>query len=251
LVRDPIYFEFSVTEPPVKVVYPGRFHTGAEADLWAEPHARTYRQTARRIAFRALTSGEQAAQLLHVFRTARPGHDVTDDHHVMGSWLIADPAGKVTAHRGLYVGVGGSWHLADVIIPGSAHAVQPPTLNGYYRARPDAYRELVANHAASHRCLQERHAEAVAAAHLYAEMTFHPALHFTPLLRAAIAEGGVQGILHDWLEEQGFPHAEELRIKKRNRGRFTEGQFLDLLTKPLDSTRRSFSGRTVESPPSP
>src|SRR5205823_298305 len=138
----------SLTEPPITVNFSGRFHAGTDAVLFDEPPHRTYQQTARRIAFRAMTSGKLAAQLVHAFRIAPPGEPATGDNHVMGSWLIADSVGNVTAHRGLYVGPGGPWDLANVIIPGSSHAVQPPVLNGHYRARPDAYQELLANHEA-------------------------------------------------------------------------------------------------------
>ena len=72
----------------------------------------------------------------------------------MGGWLIADPAGNVTAHRGRFVGRGGPWQLANAIVPGSAHAVESPVLTGYYRDRPEAYRRLTANREAS--LLEER-----------------------------------------------------------------------------------------------
>jgi hypothetical protein len=235
----------SLTEPPVQVTYHGRFHAGADADLWDEPRRRAYQQAARRIAFRALTSGTPAAQLLHVFRGARPGELVTGDHHVMGSWLIADAAGNVTAHRGLHVGPGGPWELANAIIPGSAHAVQAPALNGYYRERPEEYRQLVAAHAASLERLLDRHGEAVGAGHLYAQMQVRADPTLLALLRSAINDRGTQLVLHDWLEERGFPHAGELRSKKWNKGKWTEAQLLDLLSKPIRTTRRSFSGRAV------
>ena len=44
-------------------------------------------------------------------------------------------------------------------------------------------------------------------------MELYPDPGFVPLLCAAVADGDVQGVLHDWLAEQGFPHAEELRTK--------------------------------------
>ncbi len=234
-----------LTEPPVKVICHGRFHTGADANLLDEPRRRAYQQTARRIAFRALTSGKLAAQLLHVFHFSPPGEPGTGNHHVLGSWLIADPAGNVTAHRGLFFGQGGPWALANTIIPGSAHAVQSPLLNGYYRDRPEAYRELVASHEASRQCLLGRHSEAVADGHVYATMQTHPDPTFVALLSAAVGDRGTQLVLHDWLAEAGFPHVDELRSKKWNKGEWTEGQLLDLLSKPFASKRRSYSGRSV------
>jgi hypothetical protein len=108
-----------MTEPPIKLVYQGRFHTGGDAVLPEEPPCRTYQQAAKRIAFRALTSGKLAAQLPHVIHVA----DSDGQHHVTGSWLIADAEGNVTAHRGHYIGLGGPWGLANAIVPGSADAV--------------------------------------------------------------------------------------------------------------------------------
>jgi hypothetical protein len=232
-------------EPPVAAVHYGRFHAGADANLFDEPHRRVYRQAARRIAFRALTRGKLSAHLLYVFHRALPGGTVTDNHHVMGSWLIADPAGNVTAHRGLYVGPGGPRELANAIIPGSAPAAQAPVLNGYYRERPDAYRDLVASYEQALKCLLAPHSEGAAAGHLYAAMQVHADPAFMPLLSAAVGDHGTQLVLHDWLAEREFPHAEELRSKKWNKGKWTEAQLLDLLTKPFRSTRRSFSGRQI------
>jgi hypothetical protein len=83
------------------------------------------------------------------------------------------------------------------------------------------------------------------AGHLYAVMQAHADPAFVPLLSAAADERGTQLVLHDWLAERAFPHVEELRSKKWNKGKWTEAQLLDLLTKPFGSRRRSFSGRTV------
>jgi hypothetical protein len=47
-----------MTEPPIKLVYQGRLHTGGEMALPEEPSRRTYQQAAKRVAFRALTSGQ-------------------------------------------------------------------------------------------------------------------------------------------------------------------------------------------------
>jgi hypothetical protein len=93
--------------------------------------------------------------------------------------------------------------------------------------------------------LAERHVEAVEARHLYATMRAHPDPSFVALVRAAVGDRAAQLVLHDWLAERGFPHADELRVKKRSKGKLTESQLLDLLTKPFDTRRRSFSGRTV------
>jgi hypothetical protein len=210
-----------------------------------EPRRRVYRQTAKRIAFRALTSGRPAAQLVHVLRLVPHGNASAGQHHFMGGSLIANPTGTVTAHCGEYIGHGGPWDLADAIIPGSAHAVQSPALSGYYRTHPEAYRELVTGHAASVQRLAARHLEAVEDGNLFATMRVHPDPTFLGLLRAAIDDRGAQLILHDWLAERGFPHADELRSKRWNQGKWTENQLLDLLTKPFASVRRSFSGRTV------
>jgi hypothetical protein len=153
--------------------------------------------------------------------------------------------GRVTAHRGTSFGQGSPWDLADAIIPGSAQAVQPPALNGYYRARPEAYRKALANHETSMQRLAGRHAQAVAAAHLYSTMHLHPDPGFAGLVRAAIADPTTQLILHDWLAERAFPHAYELRSKRWNQGKWTEPQLLDLLSKPFASRRRSFRGRAL------
>jgi hypothetical protein len=230
-----------MTEPPVKMVYQGRFHAGAGTNLANQPSRCVYQQTVRRIAFRALTSGKPAAQLIHAFRFV----DGSADRCGVGSWLIADPAGNVTAHRGQYVGAGGPWELANAIIFCSAHAVRAPTLNGYYRDRPETYRELVANHEASLQCLLARHEEAIGAGNSYATMHTDAEPGFLPLLSAAVADRSTQLILHDWLAERGFPHVDELRSKRWNQGKWTENQLLDLLSKPFTTTRRSFSGRAV------
>lgn len=234
-----------MTEPPIKMVFEGRFHADADTNVVEGPSRRAYQQTARRIAFRALTSGKLAAQLLHVFHLAEPDGLLTSAHHVVGGWLIADHTGNVTAHRGQYVGQGGPWDLANTIVPGSTHAVQAPVLNGYYRDRPEAYRELLAGYESSLQYLRKRHEEAVEVGHLYATMQAYADPHFVSLLSAAIADRGTQLILHDWLAERGFPHVDELRSKRWNQGKWTETQLLDLLTKPFTATRRSFSGRTV------
>ena len=76
-----------MTEPPIKMAYLGRFYTGTDANLVHEPHYRTYQRVAKRIAFRALTSGKVAAQLIHVLRVGRPGGPATGEHHVTGTWL--------------------------------------------------------------------------------------------------------------------------------------------------------------------
>jgi hypothetical protein len=234
-----------MTEPPVTIAHHGRFHTGADARLPDEPGGRTYQKAAKRLAFRALTSGKLAAQLFHVFRAGPAGSGATGEQRVMGGWLIADCDGNVTAHRGQYVGQGGPWDLANAIIPGSAQAVQPPMLNGYYRARPEAYLDMVERHAASLLCLQGRHGDAVDAGYLYAVMQIRAEPGFLPLLRAAIDDRATQLILHDWLAEHNFPHVDELRSKRWNQGKWTENQLLDLLSKRFATTRRSFSGRTV------
>jgi hypothetical protein len=230
-----------MTEPPIKLVYQGHFHTGGEIALPEEPSRRTYRQAAKRMAFRALTSGKLAAQLVHVFRVG-PG---IGPHQIVGGWLIADAEGNVTAHRGQYVGAGGPWNLASAIVAGSAYAVREPELTGYYRDRPDEYRNLVEQHAASRRCLEVRHQEAVDADDLYAVMQLRGEADFLPLLGAAIDDRTTQLVLHDWLAERDFPHVDELRSKRWNQGKWTEAQLLDLLSKPFTSTGRSFSGRTI------
>ncbi len=228
-----------MTEPPIQTVLQERFHT--DANLSNEPSRRVHQQTARRIAFRALTSGRLAAQLIHVFRFA----DGPVGRSGVGSWLIADPAGNVTAHRGQIIGPGGPWELANAIVPGSVHAVQAPALNGYFRDRPQAYRESVANHQASLQCLRTRQEEAIEAGNRYATMHIHAEPGFVPLLSAAVEDRSTQLILHDWLAERGFPHVNELRSKRWNQGKWTENQLLDLLSKPFMTTRRSFLGRTV------
>ena len=121
-----------MTEPPIKIAFRGQCHAGVPAP---EPSRRVYRQTARRVAFAALTGGALASQLVHAFQSSPEGGQV------VGAWLVADAAGIVTAHPGQ--GAGGPWDLADAILPGSSGAVQRPVLNGFYRDRPDAYRELV------------------------------------------------------------------------------------------------------------
>lgn len=113
-----------MTEPPIKMVFHGRFHTSGDTTLSDEPGRPPYRKTAKQLAFRALTSGKLAAQLLHVFRVGSQDAPMPGEHHVMGSWLIADSHGNVTAHRGQYIGPGGPWDLANAIVPGSAHAVR-------------------------------------------------------------------------------------------------------------------------------
>src|SRR5262249_53203410 len=98
--------------PPIQMVHDGHLPTAAEADGWGQPPPRAYRQAAVRVAFRALIGGQPAAELLHVFHASQPGEPVTDQYHVIGSWLVADPTGSVSAHRGAYVGTGGPWELA-------------------------------------------------------------------------------------------------------------------------------------------
>jgi uncharacterized protein (TIGR02996 family) len=232
-------------EPPIRMVYQGVFHTGANADSIGEPNRRGYQRAARRIAFRAWTSGEPAAQLLHAFHMAQSSDLTTGDYHLVGSWLVADPVGNVSAHQGQYVGRAGPWELANAIIPGSTHAVRPPLLTGYYRTRPEEFRSLVANYAESLRCLMERHHDAVRAGNLYATMSYYGDPLFASLLRAAVGDRTAQLVLADWLEERSFPHAAELRSKKWNKGKLTEAQLLDLLSKRYAATRRSFSGRTI------
>jgi hypothetical protein len=204
---------------------------------------RAYRKAAQRLAFRALTRDALAAELLYVFQVARPGEPVTGVYHVLGSWLVADPAGNVTAHRGHATGRVGPWELAEAIVPGSAPAVRPPLLTGYYRHRPAAYRQLVADYEVARQRLQERHGAAVRSGSLYATLHLHGDAAFAALLRAAVADRQAQALLHDWLAERSFPHADELLGKKWNGGRFTEAQLLDLLTKPFGTSRRSFAGR--------
>ena len=225
-----------MTEPPIRMVDQGLFHTDAE--LVGEPTRRTLQHTAKRIAFRALTSGQLAGQLVHASRSA-------DERQIIGAWLIADPTGTVTAHQGQYIGQGGPWDLADAIILGSRDAVQAPTLNGYYRERPDAFAELVARHKTSRGFLLKRHEEAIRAGHWYAVMQIHTDPTFLGLLRAAVGDRGTQLVFHDWLTEHRFPHADELRSKRWNQGKWTENQLLDLLSKPFDCKRRSFTGQSV------
>jgi uncharacterized protein (TIGR02996 family) len=228
-----------MTEPPIRILYPGQFHTDAE--LTAEPHRRIYQRTAKQIAFQALATGEPASRLVHVFRTM----PASDDRLVAGAWFIADRSGKVSAYRGQFLGQGGPWDLADAIIHGSRHAVQTPVLTAFYSHRPVAYQELVENHRAARELLLSRHEEAVRTDHLYAVMQTHSDPTFLGLLRAAIGNRGTQLVFHDWLEEHGFPHADELQSKRWNRGEWTANQLLDLLSKPFTTKRRSFSGRTV------
>jgi uncharacterized protein (TIGR02996 family) len=228
-----------MTEPPIRILFPGLFHTGAA--LTGEAHHRIYQRTAKQIAFRALTTDEPAARLVHVFRTVPS----SGDQVVIGAWFVADHSGRVSAHRGQFLGQGGPWDLAETIIPGSRHAVQAPVLNGFYRDRPDAYQELVESYRAAQELLLARHNEAVKADHLYTVMQTHPDWSFLAMLRAAIGNRDVQLVFHDWLEEQGFPHADELNSKRWNRGEWTANQLLDLLSKPFSAKRRSFSGRTI------
>jgi hypothetical protein len=233
-----------ITEPPIRIGYHGRFHTGANLSFSVKPDRRIYQQTAKRIAFRALTTERLTAQLLHVVQVARLD-DVAGEHRVIGGWLIADPSGNVTAHRGEYRGQGSPWELANNIVPDSAWAVQIPVLNGPYRTHPEAYQKLVADHAAAMERLSERHAEGITAGNRFATIRIHPDPVFLGLLRTAIGNRETQMILHDWLAERGFPHVDELRSKRWNQGKWTENQLLDLLSKPFASSRRSFSGRTV------
>ena len=198
-----------------------------------------YRRIATQLAFRAMTGGMLAAQLVSV-RQRAPSEE---PRSLAGSWLIANSDGIVTAHRGQDSG-GTLWLLADAIVPNSAGAVQSPTLNGYYRARPDAYHDQVVKHEAALQHLRQRHALAVTAGHVYGEMEIYPDL--LVLLKAAVGDRSVQLIFADWLEEHGFPHVEELRSKRRDKGRLTANQLLDLLTKPLDCKRRSFRGSTIQ-----
>ncbi len=228
-----------MTEPPIRMVYPGLFH--ADADLTGEPSRRIYLRTATQLAFRAFTRGEAANRLVHASHIVPS----SNNRQVIGAWFVADPCGNVSAHRGQSLGPGGSWDLADAVIPGSRHAVQAPALNGFYRERPDAYRERVESHQVARECLLARHDEAVRSGHLYAVMRAHPDPSFLGLLRAAIGDRSTQLVLHDWLEERGFPHAAELQSKRWNRGEWTENQLLDLLSKPFTTTRRSFTGRLV------
>jgi hypothetical protein len=230
-----------MTEPPIKMVHHGRFHTGADASFADEPRRRTYRQTARRVAFRALSRGKLAAELVHIFRTI----PATNEHQVTGGWLIADASGNTTAHRGHYAGQGGPWDLADAIIPGSAGAVQRPALNGCYCDRPDAFRELVERHEAALQQLLARHGDAIEAGHLFGTMQTHADPCFLALLKSAIDDRTTQLVLHDWLAERGFPHVDELRLKRWYQGKWTEIQLLDLLSKPFTTTRRSFSGAAI------
>src|SRR5262249_41715918 len=140
------------------------------------------------------------------------------EHHLMGGWLVADPTGKVTAHRGMYVGQGGPWELAGTIVAGSAAAVNAPVLTGYHRDHPDEHEQRLACYQTAMQRLLERHDEALAAGNLYAIMRSHPDPCFVPLLRAAISDRATQLILHDWLADRDFPHVEELRSKRWNQG---------------------------------
>jgi uncharacterized protein (TIGR02996 family) len=209
-----------------------------DTELVGQPTRRTLQHTAKRIAFRALTSGQLASQLVHASRSAY-------ERQILGAWLIANPTGTVTAHQGQYIGQGGPWDLADAIIPGSRDAVQSPALNGFYRERPDAFAEQVARHKTSRESLLRGHDEAIRAGHCYAAMQIHTDPAFIGLLRAAIGDRGTQLVFHDWLAEHGFPHADELRSIRWNQGKWTEKQLLDLLSKPFDCKRRSFTGQSV------
>jgi hypothetical protein len=115
----------------------------------------------------------------------------------MGSWMVGDPDGAVSAHRGAYAGLGTCWELANAIVPGSAHAVRAPVLTGYYWDRPAQYEELVANYEAALKRLLVRHSEAVGAGSLYATLHLHRGEHFKPLVRAAVGDRAAQLILHD------------------------------------------------------
>jgi hypothetical protein len=223
-----------MTEPPLSMTFHDWFHTDDFAGLTAEPRRQVYRNTAKQLALRAITGGRLAAQIPHGISAQR----------IFGAWLIADPAGIVTAHRGQHAGED-PWQLAEAIIQGSSGAVQVPVLNGYYRDRPDAFHDLVERYDSSTQALFGKHIEAVTASHVYGCMRIHPDPCFLALLKAAIDERCAQLILHDWLEEQSFPHAAELQSKRWNQGKWTFNQLLDLLSKPFASGRRSFTGRAV------
>jgi hypothetical protein len=228
-----------MTEPPLKMIFQRRFHIGSDLELPANPSRQIYGHTSKQVAFRAMTSGKTASQLLHASSFA-------PDAQILfaGGWLIADSCGIVTAHHGQNSG-GGPWQLADAMIPGSAGAVQAPALNGYYRDRPEEFRAVVERYETSMQALMGRHIEAVEAGRLYATMTTHYDPCFLALLTEAIDDRSTQLVLHDWLAEHDFPHVDELRSKRWNQGKWTENQLLDLLSKPFNSTRRSFSGRAV------
>lgn len=218
-----------MTEPPITFTFPGHFHRGT-APLPGGISLSTYRKPARRVAFAALIGDRLTAQLVVNWEGA-------------GGWLIADAAGKVTAHRGQHEG--GRWALADAIIPGSAGAVQRPSLNGHARSHPEEYRRRLDEFDAARLRLHEAHAEALSAGNLFAELRIHPNPVFLALLKGAVRDRTTQKVLHDWLAENDFPHAEELLSKKWAGGLWTEAQLLDLLSKPFSTTRRSFRGRTV------
>jgi hypothetical protein len=55
---------------------------------------------------------------------------------------------------------------------------------------------------------------------------------------------GSSAVLPQATSQEATPNAEELRLKRWNKGMLTESQLLDLLTKPFGAKRRSFSGRT-------
>jgi hypothetical protein len=111
--------------------------------------------------------------------------------------------------------------------------------------RPDLFQDAVERHDAALQVFLRQQEEAVAAGHVYAALSTHPDPCFQALLKAAVNDRSTQQVLHDWLEEQAFPHAHELRSKRWNKGKWTRNQLLDLLSKPFNSTRRSFTGRTA------
>jgi hypothetical protein len=114
-------------QPPISFAYFGRFHGAAGTFSPGEPPRRAYQHTAKRIAFRALTSGKAAARLVHILGPVPHEDASAGEHNAICGWLVADPIENVTAHRGEHIGEGGPWRLANAIIPGSAHAVQALT----------------------------------------------------------------------------------------------------------------------------
>ncbi len=233
-----------LTEPPIRMIAHGQFHSGQDAAFTDGPLRRRYQHTSKQVAFRAMTSRKTAGQLVYEVRIAGQGIPFLD-HQCVGAWLVADALGTVTAHRGLFAGEGGPWELADSIVPGSAHAVRTPVLTGYYRERPEAYLELVSKYETSVQWLRKQHDEALSAGNLYATMQIHSDPDFLGLLSAAVTDRATQLVLHDWLTDRGFPHANELRSKRWNQGKWTENQLLDLLSKPFTTERRSYSGRSI------